>query len=140
MTKKRPTATVRLEHGRLSPLTIWDAELLSAMPNGTEFNLVRQSPRSLRHNGMYFAQLNLIVKATEAYPSAENMHKWIKAALGYVEPILDPKGKTIGMDLESTAFDKMDQAAFNAFYEQAARLILEQMGIDLADVKPGFAI
>ena len=110
------------------------------MPNGAEFDLVRLSPRSTRHNGMYFAQLSLIVKATEAYPSAENMHKWIKAALGYVEPILDPKGKVIGMNLESTAFEKMDQADFNVFYKQAARLILEEMGIDLADVTPGFSI
>ena len=140
MTKKTPTATVRLENGRLSPLTIWDAELLSDMPNGTEFDLIRLSPRSAPHNSMYWAQLGLIVKATESYPSAENLHKWIKYKLKYVEPIYDPKGEAIGMSLESTAFDKMDQAAFNTFYEKAARLILIEMGIDLADVKPGFSI
>jgi hypothetical protein len=140
MAKKTPTATVRLENGRLSPLTIWDAELLSDMPNGTEFEIFRLSPRSVRHNGMYRAQLDLIVKATEAFPSPDKMHDWIKHSLGYTAPIMDPKGNIIAVVLDSAAFDKMDQAAFNVFYQQAERLIAEEMGIDLADVKPGFSI
>ena len=140
MAKKPPTATVRLENGRLSPLTIWDAELLSDIPNGAEFEIFRLSPRSTRHNGMYRAQLDLIVKATEAFPSPDKMHDWIKLKLGYTAPIMDPKGKVVGMSLDSAAFDKMDQAAFNVFYQQAERLIAEEMGIDLADVKPGFSI
>jgi hypothetical protein len=114
MAKKTPTATVRLENGRLSPLTIWDAELLSDMPNGTEFDLIRLSPRSTPHNSMYWAQLGIVVKATESYPSAEKMHEWIKYSLGYVAPIYGPERRgIIGSGLESTAFDKMDQAAFN---------------------------
>jgi len=137
---KRPIASVIWKGGRLSPLTHWDAELLNEEAAGTEYRLTRVSPRSTPHNGMYWAQLGLIVKATEAFPTADNMHDWVKAKLGYVEPVMDHAGKVIAMKLESTAFDKMDQKDFNVFYEKATRLILEEMGIDLADVVPGFAI
>jgi len=131
---------VRKTGGTLSPVTAWDAELLADLPNGMEFDLVRRSRRSVPHCNMYFAQLSLIVKATEAWATADHMHEWVKLKLGYVRAILDQNGKVVGMTVDSVAFDKMDQAAFNVFYEKAARLIAEEMGIDLADVVPGWHI
>lgn len=138
MAKKRPTATVKLERGRLVPVTGWDSELLSDMPNGTIFNLVCQSPRSVRHHSMYWAQLGIIVKATEAFATADHMHTWIKCRLSYTSAILGPKGEVIGMTVDSTAFDKMTQAEFSAFYEKACRLIAQEMGIDMSEVHPGW--
>jgi hypothetical protein len=121
-------------------VSAWDAELLADAPNGAEFDLVRRSPRSKPHNSMYWAQLGLIVKATGAWPTAPKMHEWVKLRLAYTAPVFGPKGEVVGMTIDSTAFDKMDQAAFNAFYEKAAALIAQEMGIDLADVVPGWAI
>ena len=132
MAKKRPSAIVRLDRGRITPVTAADAELLSECKDGQEFDLVRRSPRSTPHNSMYWAQLNWIVKATEAFPTAEHMHRWIKWGLGYATDIVHPKtGEVLAKTVDSTAFDKMDQAEFNEFYKQAARLILEEMGIDM---------
>ena len=139
MAKKRPTATVRLERGRLSPVTAWDAELLAQEKPNQEYDLVRRSSRSTPHNGMYWAQLGLIVRATEAFATSDHMHTWVKVKLGYTAPIFGPQGQVVGMAVDSASFDKMDQAAFNVFYEKAARLIADEMGIDLSDVKPGFA-
>ena len=137
---KPPSPIVKLSGGRLSPVSAWDAELLADAPNGAEFDLVRRSPRSKSHNGMYWAQLGLIVKATDAWPTSEKMHEWVKAELRYTSPVLGPKGQIVAMIVDSTAFDKMDQAAFNAFYERASALIAAEMGIDMADVVPGWAI
>ena len=137
---KPPSPIVKLSGGRLSPASAWDAELLADAPNGAEFDLVRRSPRSKSHNGMYWAQLGLIVKATGAFPTADYMHDWLKVRLGYVSPIMGPKGQIVGMSVDSAAFAKMDQAAFGAFYEKAVQLIAAEMGIDMADVAPGWAI
>lgn len=109
MTKERaPRPIVRLIGGKLSPVSLWDAELLADMPNGTEFDLVPRTKRSAPHNGMYWAQLALIIKATEAFATPDHMHTWIKARLGYTAPIMGPKGQVIGMAVDSAAFDKMD--------------------------------
>ena len=114
--------------------------MLADLPNGTEFDLVPRTKRSKPHNGMYWVQLGLIVKATEAFATADHMHTWIKVKLGYTAPIFGPKGQVVGMAVDSAAFDKMDQATFSAFYEKAARLIADEMGINLADVVPGWHI
>ena len=137
---KRPTAIAKLDGGRLVPVSSWDAELLSGEKQGQEFDLVRRSARSKAHHGMYWAQLGLIVKATEAFATSDHMHTWIKARLGYVAPIMGPKGQVVGMTIDSTAFDKMDQAAFNVYYEKSSRLVLEEMGIDMAQVRLGWSI
>lgn len=140
MTSRPPRPIVKLTGGRLSPVSAWDAELLAGAKDGAEFDLVRRSKRSTPHNAMYWVQLGAIVKATEAFATADHMHTWIKVRLGYTAPIFGPKGQVVGMSVDSAAFDKMDQAAFNAFYEKAAALILAEMDINLSDVVPGWSI
>lgn len=135
---KAPRPIVRLTGGALSPVSVWDAELLADLPNGTEFDLVRRSKRSAAHNSMYWAQLGLIVKATDGFATADHMHEWLKLRLGYIRAILSPDGKIAGMTVDSAAFDKMDQAAFGVFYEKACALIAEEMGIDMGQVRPGW--
>jgi len=132
---KPPAPIVRLDRGRLTPVTAWDAELMDAYPDSAEFDLVHRSKRSTIHNGKYWAELGQIIKATDAYPSAEHMHRWIKMRLGYTETICDPAGNPIAVMPDSTAFDKMDQAAFNVFYAQAVRLVAEVMGIDMGAMR-----
>ena len=124
----------------MSPVSAWDAELLADAPNGAEFDLVHRSPRSKQHNGMYWAQLGLIVKATGAWPTSDKMHEWVKLKLGYTSPVFGPGRVVIGMTIDSTAFDRMDQATFGAFYEKAVQLIAAEMGIDMSDVVPGWSI
>lgn len=101
------------------------------MPQGSQFDLVERTKRSAQHNGMYWAQLGQIVKATDAFPTSEKMHQWVKMRLGYVETIFGPNGNPIAVIPDSTAFAKMTQAEFNGFYERAVRLIAEEMGIDV---------
>jgi hypothetical protein len=131
---KRPAPIVTLDRGRISPVSVWDAELIDDMPNGSQFDLVLRTKRSTPHNAKYWACLSQIVKATDAWPSAEKMHEWVKVKLGYVSPIFGPKGDVIGMTVDSTAFAQMDQAGFNAFYERFAALVADEMGIDIEDM------
>lgn len=138
MADRAPRPIVKLSGGRLAPVSAWDMELLDDLPNGTEFDLIPRTKRSKPHNGMYWVQLGMIVKATGSFATADHMHTWLKVKLGYTAPIFGPKGEVVGMSVDSAAFDKMDQAAFGLFYEKAAALIAAEMGIDIADVVPGW--
>jgi len=132
---KPPAPIVRKERGRFVPVTAYDAEAIEGHKANQEYDLVPRSPRSPPHNGMYWAQLGKIVKATEAFPTSEHMHRWIKHGLGYTSPIMHPKtGAVVAVVVDSTAFDKMDQAGFNDFYERACRLVIEEMGIDMQEM------
>ena len=59
----------------------------------------------------------------------------VKLRLGYVSPVFGPKGEIVGMTIDSTAFDAMDQQAFNLFYEAFAGLVAKEMGINIGDVE-----
>jgi len=141
MTRKRdkpPPPIVCKAGGRLSAVSAWDAELLDGYPEGMTFDLVARGKRSTPHNSMYWAQLGLIVKATGTWATDYKMHEWVKLKLGYVSPVFGPGQVVAGMTIDSTAFDAMTQAEFNVFYEKAAALIAAEMGINLADVVPGY--
>lgn len=133
MTKRRATAIVRLDGGRLIPVTQWDAELLEECKAGQEFDLAPRSRRSTPHNSMYWACLARIAKATDAWPTPEHLHRYIKFRLGYVETIRDPAGNPIAVIPDSTAFDKMPQDEFNSFFARAMRLMEAEVGFVLDD-------
>ena len=128
---KRPTPIVKLDRGRLLPVSGYDADELAGYPQGQEFDLKPRGKRSQPHHRMYWWQLAQIVKATEAFATSEHMHKWAKITLGYVEPVLGPKGQVVGTSVDSTDFESMDQAQFRVYYERFTRLVAEEMGIDL---------
>jgi hypothetical protein len=130
-----PPPILTMQAGKLSPATAWDAELLAGYPSGASFDLIHRTRRSKPHNAKYWAILGRIVKATEVFPSAEKMHEWVKLRLGYVSPVFGPKGEIVGMTIDSTAFDAMDQQAFNLFYERFAGLVAKEMGINIGDVE-----
>lgn len=94
-----------------------------------------KKPRSNVHNSMYWAQLQQIVDSGAVkFPTAEHLHDAIKAELGYVTPVYRFDG-TVDLVPDSTAFEKMTQAEFNAFYERAMEMITRHLGIDVSQLR-----
>lgn len=92
-------------------------------------------PRSVLHNALYWSQLQDIVESGAVkWPSAEHLHDAIKAELGYVQPVYRFDG-TVDLVPDSTAFEKMTQAEFNAFYERAMEMIQTHLGIDVSQLR-----
>jgi hypothetical protein len=90
--------------------------------------------RSTIMNGMYWAQLGqIIASGATRYPTAEHLHDAIKMELGYVAPIYRMDG-SVEIVPDSTAFDRMDQAAFNAFYTAAMEMVQIHLGIDVSQI------
>ncbi len=86
-------------------------------------------PRNPRHHAKLFAMLQIVWEGTavqDKYPNKENLLDALKLALGYCEPVRLPNGEC-AMKVKSIAFESMDQAAFEKFYDAAVDVILTQL-------------
>lgn len=131
--KKReapPMPIVAMSHGRLAPVSAFDAEELAHHPNGTEFDLVSRTKRSLPQHRTYWKALTLAVEATGRWPSREALHEALKVHCGLVEPILNLRGQVVGMQANSTALDAMTQVEFQDYFNRAMAALSESVGYD----------
>ncbi len=119
----------------LVPASDYDLERCQQFKKGQTLRADKLTrPRSLPMQGMYWACLSSFVAATECVPTAEHFHNLIKMKLGYVTPAVMPDGSLYWIP-DSTAFDKMDQAAFNEFVAKADKWCLETFGASLLAAK-----
>lgn len=132
MTKrdKPPAPIVRLERGRLSPVSSIDAEELDDFPSGMEFDLIPRNKRTIPLHATYWKALTLAVAATGRWQSREALHTALKVQQGLVEPLYGLDGKVIGMIPHSTAFAAMDQGEFKAYFDKAMGALSEAIGYD----------
>jgi hypothetical protein len=130
-THDKPPApmVIRTERG-LRPARSWDAEALAQDPLNTEYGLVRINRRKPRQHRTYWRALGLVVKATDRWASAEHLHDEIKLACGYYRKAANLVTGEIMLIPDSTAFDKMDQAQWQAFMDKAMELIAQKCGFD----------
>lgn len=120
---------VRTEKG-LRPHRAWDAEDLANDPIGTEYELVKVSRRKPKQHRTYWRALNLVVKSTGRWPTAEHLHDELKLACGYYRKASNLATGDIMLIPDSTAFDKMDQDQWQAYMDQAMKLIADECGFD----------
>ena len=109
-----------------------EQEALMEYPEGKDFWVSIRRKRSNVHHAKYWAVLEKVWPNTK-FHSASALHKAIKYELGLVKEVRLLSGKTI-VEPDSIAFDKMDQAEFNLFYEAAMRLLGEYFGINPDDL------
>ena len=132
MTKERaPKPMVRKAGGRLSPVSAFDAEELDAFPDGTMFDMVARSKRTLPLHRVYWQALTRAVEATGRWQSREALHTSLKVRMGLVEPLYGLKGEVIGMIPHSTAFGAMDQGEFRAYFDKAMAALSDAVGYDV---------
>lgn len=127
---KPPAPIVRQTPRGLSPVSGFDAELLDGVPNGTEFNLVRRSRRSVPHHRTYWKALGEAVKATRVSASAKHLHRELKLATGYTDKILNRRTGDVVEVPDSIAFDEMTQEEFGAYFDAAIAELAEWVGYD----------
>lgn len=127
---KPPAPIVRLSGGRLVAASAYDAELIEANANGTEFDLIARTKRSNPQNALYWRTLAAICEATGRWERPEALHMALKVQLGYVEPLMGLDGKIKGMVPDSTSFAAMTHADFRVFFDRAMAALAEATGID----------
>lgn len=130
---KPPPPIARLAQGRLAPASPYDAEELAGHADGTEFDMIARTARSLPQHGTYWKALTKAVEATGLWGTRDDLHRALKVKLGRVEPIFDMSGKVIGMIPDSTSFKAMPHREFCIYMDQAMKALAEAVGYDPLD-------
>ena len=134
-TRHKPPPPIAVLYGsHLSPASAYDAERLDEYANGTEFNLVARTKRSNPQLNTYWKALKIAVDATGLWPTDKALHIALKVDMGRLEPIYGVsgkmKGKVIGMQADSTAFDAMTHREFCQYMDEAMAALSEAIGSD----------
>lgn len=128
--EKPPVPMVEKSLRGFMPVTAYDAEVLMADAVGTEYDLVKRTRRSWPQLKLYWSMLNRVVKATGSWPNAEKLHRDIKLTLGFVEQSVNLRTGEIAVTPDSVALDSMSQDEFQAFFDDAVRLLTERLRFD----------
>lgn len=118
------------EGTRLVPADSWTAERLDDLPQGKHLKADKLTlPRSLPFQGYYWSTLRAIVQATECAATEDHLHKSLLKLCGYVQPTYNKNGDVIDWAVDSTAFEKMDDAPFKEYVEQAKKALAEHLNL-----------
>ena len=111
---------------------------LRKIGQGEMMMLEIKRPRNIKHHRLYWALVTLVWQNMdgERYPTAEDLHAALKIAAGLRTRIVLPDG-TVGFIPGSIAFHKMDQDAFNEFYERICDLVARHFlpGVTIKELK-----
>lgn len=106
----------------LRPYAPYDHEMMQRLPVGTPVRLQFAQPRSLPRHRLYWVVLRLVIKNSEVFATEEALHKVLLVGCGVTEPFLDLDGN-ISLIPSSTAFDKMSEEEFKAYFDRAMEII-----------------
>lgn len=133
MSAKAPIAVI--SYGKfLKPADAWASEQIDALPRNKRLNARITEQRSLGALGWYWAGLALLVdnlddaEATR-WPTSRKMHKLILEELGYFEKVYRIDG-SFRTEVDSIAFDEMDEPEFRIVFEKARAFVLKHWGWD----------
>tara|TARA_Y100000310_G_scaffold83131_1_gene79809 strand:+ start:3014 stop:3448 length:435 start_codon:yes stop_codon:yes gene_type:complete len=127
--------------GTLRPADAEAEEALASIPNNTMVRVKVTRPRSVPHHRLFFGLLKKVYEqsaASEQYPSLDTFRHVVAIGAGHFDWTALPNGERIPIP-RSIAFHKMDQAAFNAFFDAAVNCIVNKLHlVDEADLRREF--
>lgn len=110
--------------GALRPVDEAGEDALRKIASGEVISVEIKRPRNVRHHRMFWALMSIVHQNIDGdrYPTVEDLVAAVKIAAGHRTTIQLPNGD-IGFIPKSIAFHKMDQAAFDAFYDKVCDLL-----------------
>lgn len=124
------------QQGRFGAADAFSMELLGALKEGETVKATITRPRNEKHHRKFFALMKVVFDAQDRYPTMDHLLKAIKIGVGLYELVPLTKTQTV-IDLGSISFAKMDQAAFEQFYNKVVQLIVTRIlpNVDSADLE-----
>lgn len=121
------TALAIKRFGALRPADEQAEAEFRALADGETVRLewTRPARRSIRHHRMFFGLLN--VTAEQVGWTTDQLLTWCKVAVGHCDAIVEPRTGEVTMIPKSISFARMDQKAFNDFFDKAMTAILERL-------------
>lgn len=123
---ERPPMIMARRGGFLAPWTPADSLQLEKLPTGVALKVRATQPRSLPQHRLYFVMLDLVADNLDQDLTGDDLHEWVKLKVGCVKPIRLRNGDIAEVPA-SIAFDKMEQAEFQKFFDRAKRLLVEHV-------------
>lgn len=122
--------------GGLFPADAMSEAALLDMPANATVKARITVPRNIQHHRKFFALLQAVLPHQETYATLDALTAAMKVATGHGETVKLPDGRLVLVP-GSISFAKMDQKAFEAFYDRAVDIILTRIlpGIDRADIE-----
>lgn len=114
----------------LRPYDRVSSDTIANMVNGQVFSCKARKGRTHPRNAAYWVGLSIAVKATDAWPTAGHLHNDLKRLCGYVDIYHNPLTGRDEVRVQSTAFDKMSESEFAAYFQLAQARFISQMGFD----------
>jgi hypothetical protein len=111
--------------GGLRPVDDIGTQALSRLKQGDIVTVEYTRPRNPRHHRLFFALLNIVANNSPHYDDPEQVLLALKIATGHVVPHIAYDGKTY-MIPQSIAFHKMDQDAFDRFFNKCVDVVVRR--------------
>jgi hypothetical protein len=128
-----PTITMRIEKGRLVPVSAYDLELVNQWHEGAEVNVdvVRVKVRPAEK--AYFAMLSHLIKTADTpWSNTETAHEAIKLAAGFTDPYKKKNGEWGAHPRHIATFTDRELSEFVTIFEG---IVQERFGIDPGTLK-----
>ncbi|BAQ67244.1 hypothetical protein NHU_00072 [Rhodovulum sulfidophilum] len=125
-----PAILIQKTPSGLMPYGPHSGPMLDDLPIGQVLTAKPRKGRLLPWNGAYWAGLRTAVENSEAWPTDKHLHQDLKRLCGYVEHYFSPLSGQWEIRVQSTAFDRMGQPEFAAFFRLAQMRFAQQMGFD----------
>ena len=123
-----PTIALRVEKGRLVPVSAYDLELVNQWYEGAEVNVEAKRVKVRPAERAYFAMLTrLISLADTPWTNTMSAHEAIKLATGFVEPYRKKDGE---MGAHPRHIATFTDAELSEFIELFYGIVQERFGID----------
>lgn len=123
---------VQKQGWHLVPVNRIDAEALDKIKTGATVKCVLTQPRSVPQHRYYWRILSVVKENTEAFPTTESLHFYLKIKCGYVDHIRVNMNETVLVP-QSTSFSAMDQTTFKEYFDAAMHVIE-------TDILPGVTV
>jgi hypothetical protein len=125
-----PPVLVQKCPGGILPCDPHSREAIDGAVMGQVYVCKPRKGRTQARNAAYWAGLGAAVRSTDAWPTATHLHHDLKRLCGYVETWHNPLTRQDEIRVQSTAFDKMGETEFSAYFRLAQARFIACMGFD----------
>jgi hypothetical protein len=114
----------------LRPYGQYSSDAIADLINGQVLVCKPSRGRTEDRNAAYWVGLGVAVKASDAWPTAGHLHNDLKRLCGYVDVYHNPLTGQDEVRVQSTAFDKMHESEFAAYFRLAQAKFIAVMKFD----------
>lgn len=127
---------LRRQMGALRPIDAMGEQAIADIPQNELVRVTIKRPRNVQHHRKFWALVAAIFPHQSLYPTEEALLAAMKVALGFGSQVTLPDKRIIVIP-GSISFAKMDQKAFDQFYERAVALIVSKIlpNVDRKDLE-----